>query len=536
MPSLMTNVRNLALRDSEPAASGTPSITIPWSASTLGLLIEKELPGTQIIVVSNREPYIHNQTDNGIVLQSPASGLVSAIEPMMRACGGTWIAHGSGSADRETVDSNDRLQVPPSAPAYSLRRMWLSQEEQAGYYDGFANEGIWPLCHIAFVRPTFRKADWQTYVDVNERFAEAVAQECTVDDPIVLIQDYHFALLPQLVRARLPEATIITFWHIPWPNPEAFGICPWKREIIEGLLSSTILGFHTRYHCANFLDSVDQVLESRVDRERSTVTVSNREALIKSYPISIEWPPAALKKQRPVGACRRAARARLGLSDATRLIVSAERLDYTKGILDRMRAIDEVLTNHPGWRGRLVHYQAVAPSRSGLASYRDLKETAIELAQSINAKHGFEEGGRVYEPIVLALRHHEQDELFELLRAADVCVVSSLHDGMNLVAKEFVAARDDNLGVLVLSSFAGAARELREALIVNPYDAGAMAEAMVRALAMPGREQRERMRLMRAQVRDRNVFNWAGQMLLDAARIRKHDRVARIDRELDRNH
>ena len=536
MSRMMTDVRNLVLRDLEPAPSGAAPITIPWSASTLGLLVEKEFPGTEIIVVSNREPYIHNRTDLGVVVQSPASGLVSAIEPMMRACGGTWIAHGSGTADRETVDGNDRLRVPPAAPAYSLRRMWLSQEEQAGYYDGFANEGIWPLCHIAFVRPIFRKADWQTYVDVNERFAEAVAQECTVKDPVVLIQDYHFALLPQLVRARLPEATIITFWHIPWPNPEAFGICPWKREIIEGLLSSTILGFHTRYHCSNFLDSVDQVLESRVDRERSTVTVANHEALIKSYPISIEWPPVALKRQRPVGECRRSVRARLGLSHATRLIVSAERLDYTKGIIDRMRAVGELLTNYPEWRGRLVHYQALAPSRSGLASYRNLRNEAFAMAQSINAKHGFEEPGRSYEPVILSLRHHEPDELFELLRAADVCVVSSLHDGMNLVAKEFVAARDDKLGVLVLSSFTGAARELREALIVNPYDAEAMSEAMIRALEMPGQEQRERMRLMRAQVRDRNVFNWAGQMLLDAARIRKHERVARIDREQDRNH
>jgi trehalose 6-phosphate synthase len=229
----------------------TSGIHVEWSPKTLRRLIVDELPAAQVIVVSNREPYIHNRSGDAITLQNPASGLVAALEPVMRACGGNWIAHGSGSADRDTTDADDRLRVPPADPAYLLRRLWLSDEEQNGYYYGFANEGLWPLCHIAFVRPTFREEDWLQYRKVNERFANAVVQESNREDPTVLVQDYHLALLPGLIRERLPKATIITFWHIPWPNAETFGICPWRQEIIDGLLGSTILGFHTQFHCNN---------------------------------------------------------------------------------------------------------------------------------------------------------------------------------------------------------------------------------------------------------------------------------------------
>jgi trehalose 6-phosphate synthase len=411
--------------------------------------------------------------------------------------------------------------VPPSAPAYTLRRIWLSEEEQEGYYYGFANEGLWPLCHIAFIRPVFREQDWQYYVKVNERFADAVVQEATQDDPIVLVQDYHFALLPRLIRDRLPRATIVTFWHIPWPNSETFSICPWREEIIDGLLGSTILGFHTQFHCNNFLESADRFMESRIDRERVSVTTSGLETLVRPYPISIEWPPAALEAQPPVAECRALVRERYGLSADTKLLVGIERFDYTKGILDRMRALDDLLIREPGWKGKLVFIQAAAPTRTRLDNYSTLQDEGLDLANEINARHG--EGD--YRPILLNVRHHSPDEVYELFRAADACIVSSLHDGMNLVAKEFVASRDDEQGVLILSSFAGASRELSEALIVNPYDTTAMADALQRALTMPEREQRDRMRLMRELIRERNVYRWAAQMLLDAARLRKRDRV-----------
>jgi trehalose 6-phosphate synthase len=500
-------------------------IHVEWSPKTLHRLLKEELPGAEVLVVSNREPYIHNRTDGDISLQIPASGLVAALEPVMRACGGTWIAHGSGSADRETVDKYDRVRVPPSNPSYSLRRVWLTEDEQEGYYYGLANEGLWPLCHIAFVRPVFRESDWAYYVMINERFADAVVEEAATDAPIVLVQDYHFALLPRMIRNRLPKATIITFWHIPWPNSETFSICPWREEIINGLLGSTILGFHTQFHCNNFIEATDRFMESRIDREHASVTLGGHETLIRPYPISIEWPPAALAAQAPVRECRDAVRQRFSLPPDARIAVGIERFDYTKGVLDRIRAIDDLLTRQPEWRGKFVFIQAAAPTRSKLDAYSALQTEAVQLAAEVNARHG----NNGYKPIRLVIRHHQPSEVYELFRAADICIVSSLHDGMNLVAKEFVAARDDEHGILVLSSFAGASRELSEALIVNPYDTHGMAEALAVALNMPAAEQRERMRLMRDLVRQRNVYRWAAQMLLDAARLRQRERIAAAD-------
>jgi trehalose 6-phosphate synthase len=442
----------------------------------------------------------------------------------MRACGGTWIAHGSGNADRETVDAHDRLKVPPSEPAYTLRRVWITEREQDGYYYGLANEGLWPLCHIAFVRPVFREEDWHCYEAINARFADAVASEARTQDPIVLVQDYHFALAPKMIRERLPKATIITFWHIPWPNAETFSICPWKERLLEGLLGSSIIGFHTQFHCNNFLETVDRFIESRIDREHSTVTLGGHESMIRPYPISIEWPPKALNLQSDIETCRRKIRAQLNLPQDMKLAVGIERFDYTKGILDRMRSIDAMLTSFPHWKGRFAFIQVAAPTRSKLASYSNLQSEAIALAADINTRHS--EGD--YQPIRLLIRHHEPAEVFELFRAADLCIVSSLHDGMNLVAKEFVASRDDEQGVLVLSTFAGASREMSEALIVNPYDSKEMAGALNAALRMPAQEQMERMRVMRRQVREQNVYRWAGRMLIDAARIRQRRRILEL--------
>lgn len=514
-----------ALKELDHARRSIDVAHTEWNPDTLRAALAAELPGAEVIVVSNREPYIHNRTDEGeISLQIPASGLVSALEPVTRATGGTWVAHGSGSADRDVVDAHDRVAVPPANPSYHLRRVWLSEEEQDGYYYGFANEGLWPLCHIAFVRPTFREPDWRMYQTVNEKFADAVAAEAKTKEPIVLVQDYHFGLLPRYVRQRLPDATIITFWHIPWPNSETFGICPYKEEIIDGLLGSSILGFHTQFHCNNFIETVDRFIESRIDRERDSIFHQGNETLVRPYPISIDWPPAALEGQKPVQECRTRVRERFGLPPDTRIGVGIERFDYTKGIIDRMRAVDSFLGEHPEWRGKFVFLQAAAPTRSKLPSYRTLQDEAFAVAQEINERHGVDG----VDPIRLVARHHEPQEVFELFRASDLCIVSSLHDGMNLVAKEFVASRDDEQGVLILSAFAGASRELSEALIVNPYDAHAMGNAIERALTMDDGEQRERMRLMREQVQARNVYRWAGQMLVDAARLRKRLRIRKL--------
>jgi trehalose 6-phosphate synthase len=283
------------MRDLEDEYRRAHGPQVGWDPERLRALLRTQLQGDQVIVVSNREPYIHERGSDGVVVRRPASGLVTAVEPVMRACSGTWIAHGSGSADREVVDKHDRVGVPPGRDEYVLRRIWLSAEEEKGYYYGFANEGMWPLCHVAHVRPVFRESDWEQYRIVNQRFADAVVAEARGEDPVVLVQDYHFALVPAMIRARLPRATSLTFWHIPWPNPESFGICPWRREILEGMLGSTILGFHTRFHCKNFMETVDRYLEARIEHEHSTISFKGDETLVESYPISIEWPSDAAR-------------------------------------------------------------------------------------------------------------------------------------------------------------------------------------------------------------------------------------------------
>ena len=499
-----------------------------WNPERLRALLRSQLRGDQVIVVSNREPYLHEMKDGRIVVSRPASGLVTAVEPVMRACSGTWIAHGSGSADRQTVDADDRVRVPPGREEYTLRRLWLSEEEEKGYYYGFANEGLWPLCHVAHVRPVFRESDWQHYRQVNQRFADAVVAEAHGEDPVVLVQDYHFALLPAMVRAQLPRATILTFWHIPWPNPESFGICPWRSEILEGMLGSTILGFHTRYHCKNFIETVDRYLEARIEHEHSTITFHDDDTFVESYPISIEWPsPQTMAAWPSVEACRRTVFERLGIPAYHRLAVGVDRFDYTKGILERLHAVERLLEKHPEWIGRFSFVQVAAPSRSSLDEYRLFQERIHAVAERINGRFG----GDGYLPVHLLATQHDHDALDELYRAADVCLVTSLHDGMNLVCKEFVAARDDERGVLILSRFAGAAREMNEALIVNPYHVEETADALQRALTMPDAEQRERMASLRMTVREFNVFRWAGRMLADAGRWRLRERIeARVQR------
>lgn len=494
-----------------------------WSPSRLKSVLSERFHGERIVVVANREPYIHERDELGAVrIVHPASGLVSALEPVMRACSGTWVAHGGGSADREVVDSRGRLLVPPGEESYALRRVWLSNEEESGYYYGLSNEGLWPLCHLAHARPIFRADDWEHYKVVNQRFADAVCDEVDSEDPIVLVQDYHFALVPKMIRARLPRATILTFWHIPWPNAERFGICPYRQEIIDGLLGSSILGFHTRQHCNNFLEAVDSYVESRIDREQSAVEVQAQRTLIRPYPISIEWPMTFSKDIGSVKDCRKQVYAELCLPPDIKLGVGVDRLDYTKGIEERLAAVDTMLQNHPDLRGHFVFVQLAAPSRTRIERYHELNERIEAVSSAINTK--WRSGN--YQPIVLLRAHHDRTRVIQFFRAADLCYVSSLHDGMNMVAKEFVAARDDEQGVLLLSQFTGAARELTEALIVNPYDIQSAAEAMATALRMPELEQRERMRTMRDLLSELNVYRWAGRMLVDAAKVRHRARLS----------
>ncbi|OGP05389.1 MAG: trehalose-6-phosphate synthase [Deltaproteobacteria bacterium GWA2_38_16] len=495
---------------------------ISWTPKVLKEILNKELSGDEIIIVSNREPYIHNRTKEGnIEVQHPASGLVTALEPVMKTCSGTWIAHGNGNADREFVDEKNHLKVPLDDPKYILRRVWLTKEEEEGYYYGFSNEGLWPLCHIAHTRPTFRSQDWEQYVRVNKKFSEVVLSEVKSKDPIILIQDYHFALLPKLIRDKLPDAIIITFWHIPWPNPEAFGICPWKEEILEGLLGSTIVGFHIQFHCNNFIETIDRFLECRIDKEHSTISFLEKMTAVKAYPISIEWPPHWLDLQKPIQECCHKIRSLNGLSNKTLVGLGIERLDYTKGIIERFLAVERLLEQHPEWLGKFSFIQIAAPSRSRIETYRHLQEDVKKASERINKKFNSSQNP----PIILKIEHHEPSQIFEYYRGSDLCFVNSLHDGMNLVAKEFISARNDEQGVLILSHFTGASRELPEAIIVNPYDIDESADALHAALSMHPFEQRERMRSMRSYVQEYNVFRWAGRMLIDASRVRQRNRI-----------
>lgn len=523
-PELRPIVKDLKdlIRDLEIDRKARDESQVSWNPRALKEVLHDELRGDEILIVSNREPYIHVRKNDKIEIQVPASGLVTALEPIMRACSGTWIAHGSGNADREAVDENDHVQVPPENPSYRIRRVWLTKEEEAGYYFGFANEGIWPLCHIAHTRPVFRTEDWEYYTQVNQKFADAVVNEAKTKDPVILVQDYHFGLLPKMIKEKLPGATIITFWHIPWPNPEAFGICPWREEILDGLLGSDILGFHTRFHCNNFMDTVDRFLQSRIDREASTIAYGHHFTAVNHYPISIEFPSRGLKQMKSVRDCRGHIREVNGLPGDLFIGIGVDRLDYTKGILERFMAVERLLDLEPKWIGKFTFIQIGAPSRSTIDQYQHFQVQVREMADRINARFG-KDG---YVPILLKMEHHGPDQVLEYFRAADLCFVSSLHDGMNLVSKEFVASRDDERGVLILSQFAGASKELPEALIVNPYNADQCAAALQMALEMPESEQRSRMRHMRGLIQEFNVYRWAGKMLIDAARLRNQVRLS----------
>ncbi|MDM4773000.1 trehalose-6-phosphate synthase [Solimonas sp. SE-A11] len=496
-----------------------------WSPERLKLTLQRHLHGERMIVMANREPYIHNrQPDGSIRVLHPASGLVSALEPVMRACSGVWVAHGAGSADRETADMRGRVRVPPGEESYSIRRVWLSPEEEQGYYYGFANEGLWPLCHVAHNRPIFRAEDWRHYQEVNRKFVDAVCDEVDGENPVILVQDYHFALAPRMLRERLPGATILTFWHIPWPNPEQISICPWHAELVDGLLGSSILGFHTQQHCNNFMDAVDRFLEARLDRGAFSVARHDRTTLVRPYPISVEWPNHWAQGAPTPEECQAAVRAELGLPLDAKLGMGVDRLDYTKGIEERLRAVERLFEREPEWIGRFSFLQLASPSRTLIDRYQRLNDDVEQLVNRINERFGTGD----WKPVILRREHTEPADVFRYYRAADLCYVSSLHDGMNLVAKEYLAARSDERGVLILSKFAGAAHELTEALQVNPYDIEEASGALSTALHMPPQEQAARLRVMRSLVAEFNVYRWAGRMLIEASRLRSREQIAGI--------
>ncbi|MGA8167196.1 MAG: trehalose-6-phosphate synthase [Candidatus Acidiferrales bacterium] len=489
---------------------------MPETRESLRHLIRTKLRSAKFVAVSNREPYMHVFRNGKIEWLRAASGMTAALDPVMQSSRGLWVAHGSGDADAETSDAAGFVDVPPDHPTYRLKRVSLTKQQEEGYYYGFANSAFWPLCHIAYRRPVFRLKQWNTYAEVNRLFAESVAAEIGDDPAFVFIQDYHFALLPLLLRARCPRAILAHFWHIPWPNPEVFRICPWKHEILQGLLGNDILGFHTRYHCDNFMATVDRELESRPDRERSAIVYRGHMTKIRAFPISIDFDDVSRRAssqqtEKIVAFFRRKYR----LTKDHIIGIGADRLDYTKGLPERIEALDHLLERYPEYRGRVVFIQAGVPSRTQVEEYRRLDEEVDSRVAALNWKYG----RRGWKPFIFLREHVPFSTLLALYRMARFAVVSSLHDGMNLVAKEFVAAQIDAKGVLVLSPFTGAARELTDALIVNPYSPHEMAERIHEAIEMEPIEIRRRMGRMRAQVRENNIYKWAGDIVKKLSRL-----------------
>jgi trehalose 6-phosphate synthase len=480
-----------------------------WTKDALQELIHSRLGDHQLMLVSNREPYQHRFDGGRIECVPPASGMVSALEPIMRACGGVWVAHGSGNADRRVVDKADHLQVPPDDPRYSLRRVWLTKAQEEGYYNGLANAGLWPLCHMVFTRPVFNPRHWNAYRQVNEIFARAVLQEVGSDATFVFVQDYHFGLLPRILKEGNGNLIVAHFWHIPWPSPEVFQTFPWKEELLDGLLGNDLLGFHLRYHCLNFLNTVDRTLEAKVDYERFEVTRGGKVTVVRPFPISIDAAEhEEIARSDEVEADMERWRQQLGLTDQL-LGIGIDRIDYTKGLPERLRALDLFLELHPEFRERLVFVQVGVPSRTHVRQYKMLDDEIDSLVEEINWRWSTD----CWRPVVYLKHQHSPVQMMALHRLADFCMVSSLDDGMNLVAKEFVASRFDEDGALILSRFTGAARELSQALIVNPFAVDEVAEAVHLALTMPEEERRKRMQRMRAVVAENNIYRWAGKFL-----------------------
>ena len=477
-----------------------------FSTQSLMESVSDTAQGAKIIIVSNREPVIHELTARGIKALRPASGLVAGLEPIVRAVHGTWIAHGSGSADRQAVDQNDCVGVPRENPEYLLRRVWLTRQEEAGYYYGLSNSALWPLCHIAHTRPVFNRSDWEQYKVVNAKFCDAVLEEVGGDRAIVFIQDYHLALLPRLIKNRRPDLTLVQFWHIPWPNREAFRIFPWGEELLDGLLGNDLLGFHIQYHCNNFLDTVDRAIEAKVDYEHFRIFRGGRPTSVRPFPISVDRRQIERDAQQPpvMDRLKELYAEYSQPPSKQQFIIGVDRIDYTKGILERLRGFDTLLKNHPELRGRVTLLNFGAPSRMHVEAYRELNDKIDDLVDDINWRHQTEQ----WVPVKFLRSHHDYTTILAVYQLADVLLVTSLHDGMNLVAKEFVAARPDESGVLILSTYTGAARELEDALLVNPYDTDLLAERIYQALTMPQHDRQQRMKRLKEVIANNDIYKW----------------------------
>ncbi|MFH0839961.1 MAG: trehalose-6-phosphate synthase [Candidatus Omnitrophota bacterium] len=488
-----------------------------WTENKLRDLIHAKLGDNALFVVSNREPYM-NVVDSVTGVAKcirPASGVVTAIDPILRACGGTWIAHGSGTEDKKFVNSKNKLGVPPKDNRYILKRVFLTKKEEEGYYYGFSNEGLWPLCHVTHTRPIFRETDWQMYKKVNLKFAESILEELPANNPFVFIQDYHFTLLPAMIKEKRPDATVALFWHIPWPNPEVFAICPYQKEILDGMLACDLIGFHVQFQCNNFIDTANRLIECRVDTEKFSVVRGNKETFVRAFPISVDgYMSGSIPKVNEEEV--RKIKQELELEDKF-VAVAVDRIDYTKGIIERILAIDRFLEKYPEYINKFVFIQLAAPSRTHIKRYHELMGEIDDMIEKKNWKYS--DGN--WRPIIYLKRHFSPEEIRPYYVLGDMCIVSSLHDGMNLVSKEYVTARSDSSGILLLSRFTGAARELTDAVPINPYSIEEFADAIKFGIELPDEEKKKRMENMRSLVAENNVYRWAGNIITELTSLKK---------------
>ncbi len=489
-----------------------------FNQQTLKQVVTEKIGDELLVVVSNREPYIHRFHEGKVVVDKPASGLVTAMDPMLRATEGIWVAHGAGKADKKVVDANDCVRVPPDNPKYTLKRVWLTKQEERGYYYGFSNEALWPLCHIVYARPQFDLHNWEMYRQVNQKFADAVLAEIGDKPAFIWVQDYQLALVAGMLKEKRPDLRVAQFWHIPWPNPEVFRICPWKKEILLGLLGNDLLGFHIKFHCDNFLNTVAQNLEVRVDYERSSIFHhSGVETRVRPFPISVDFDEIAEDAKKDYSDDETVEDVLHTLPEKYETIaIGVDRFDYTKGIPERLRAVDRLLEKHPEMIEKFLLIQVGALSRIHIPLYKKLNDEINALVEEINWKYATDS----WAPIMLVRRNTVYPQILHFYRMADTCVVSSLHDGMNLVAKEFISSRNDDDGVLILSQFTGAGRELEGgALLVNPYNVEELADAFYEASTMSKKEQKRRMSAMRDIVKEHNIYKWGTDFISELANI-----------------
>lgn len=475
-------------------------------------------PAPPLILVSNREPFVHRRTPEGVIdLQTPAGGLTSALQPVMAATGGTWVAWGSGSADFDVTDAGDTIAVPPNNPSYTLRRLRLSDAEVQGYYIEAANRALWPLCHSQLSLFIYDAADWQTYREVNERFAAAVIEEAAGRPATCWVQDYQLALVPGMLR-RVRQLFVHQFWHIPWPQADILRALPTARTLIQGLLGNHLLAFQTSGDVRNFLMSVRRfVKDAVVEPTRGLVRYKGRRTVVKAFPISIDVASfETIARDKATESVSRKVR-RDALPGDGQLLLGVERVDYTKGIPRRFLSISRLLDEHPELIGKVTLLQVAVPSRSDVPEYAAYDQEMVEQAAQINQRYG--RAG--WMPIRLVRTSLDQETLVAYYRAADVCIVSPLQDGMNLVAKEFVACQEGRFGVLVLSRFAGAAREMKEALLINPYDIGATAETLYRAICLPAEERQRRLTALRRRLSRNTIQDWMDDIFAEVARLQR---------------